>query len=881
MPDSRRKLDARRFEMTTANETTGVVDYRVMEAQSARPDETREGGKTMVRPHVAGKFFFVGDKKYYVKGVTYGPFAPDERFGEYGTPNQVAVDFKMMADMGLNTVRVYTVPPKWLLDKAQENGLRVFIGIPWEQHISFLDEKDRVASIIEKVRETARLFSGHPAVFAYAVGNEIPPSIVRWYGKDRIEEFLKKLYLAIKSEDRAALVTYVNFPTTEYLQCSYLDFQCFNVYLEKPEVLRNYLARLQTLADSRPLLMGEVGLDSLRNGVEKQAEVMHWQIEQSFAAGTAGTFIFAWTDKWHRGGMDIDDWDFGLTTRAGDPKPALQAVRDAFRHAPFRMDRAWPKISVVICTYNGSKTIEETLRSMERVEYPDFEVVVVNDGSQDNTPTIITKIREELSGSVDIRQIDIENGGLSNARNVGMREARGKIVAYLDDDAYPDPHWLQYLADTFMTKDCVAVGGPNLPVMEDNDAAFCVAHSPGGPNHVLIEDEVAEHIPGCNMAFLKWALEEVGGCDTQFRIAGDDVDLCWRIQDKCGKIAFNSAAMVWHHRRDSIRGYLKQQCNYGKAEAMLQKKWPKKYNSLGHIAWGGRIYGPGLTLPLMLKPSRVYHGVWGTNLFQTLYTRSPGMLHHLPMMPEWYLLIIAAAVVAVPGAVWGPSILIVVIGLLMVLTPIAQALLTAKRIELRGRKGKPYRIWLRLTIAYLHLVQPMVRLQGRIAQGLTPWRRPSTTRRWCVPKHRVSRIWQEKWMAPEAVLSSIETRLHQIGAHPERGGSFDQWDLKTHGGMFGSVRTLLAIEEHGQGKQMLLIQQKPSVSAFIVTISSLLLLSGFAMAALGAWLSGVLLVLAGGSLLVRAIGDVVAAMCALCDATKPLAQHGLEDDKID
>jgi len=830
----------------------------------------------MVRPHIRGKFFFVEDLKYYVKGVTYGPFAPDERWGEYGTPEQVAIDFAMMAEMGLNTVRVYTVPPKWLLDKAQENGLRVFIGIPWEQHISFLDQRDRVSSIVKKVRDTARSFCGHPAIFAYAVGNEIPPSIVRWYGKVKIERFLKKLYLAIKAEDRTAMVTYVNFPTTEYLENAFLDFQCFNVYLEKPQVLRNYLARLQTLADNRPLLMGEVGLDSLRNGEQKQAEVLSWQIEQSYAAGTAGTFIFSWTDRWHRGGMDINDWDFGLTTRSGEPKLALESVRRAFNHVPFSMDRAWPKISVVICTYNGSKTIEETLRSMKRVVYPDFEVVVVNDGSQDITPTIITNVRQELAEWVNIRQIDIPNGGLSNARNVGMRAAEGKIVAYLDDDAYPDPHWLLYMADTFTRKDCVAVGGPNLPVPKDNDAAFCVAHSPGGPNHVLVDDEIAEHIPGCNMAFLKRALEEVGGCDTQFRIAGDDVDLCWRIQEKCGQIAFNPAAMVWHHRRDSIKGYLRQQNNYGRAEAMLQKKWPQKYNSLGHIAWGGRIYGPGLTSPLMLKPSRIYHGVWGTNLFQTLYTRPPGMLHYLPMMPEWYLLIIAAAIMAVPGVMWGPSLFIAMLGLAMVLTPIAQALLTAKRIEVRGRQGRLYRIRLRLIIAYLHLAQPVVRLEGRIAQGLTPWRRPSTTRRWCIPRTRVIRIWQEKWMGPESVLSSIEAGLHKLGTHPERGGSFDSWDLKTHGGIFGSVRLLLAVEEHGHGKQMLLIKQHPNISRFVVAISALLMLGGFVMITLGAWLSGTLLIIGGGSLLLRAIGDVVAAMCALRDATKHLAEHGME-----
>ena len=59
----------------------------------------------------------------------------------------------------------------------------------------------------------------------------------------------------------------------------------------------------------------------------------------------------------------------------------------------------------------------------------------------------------------------------------------------------------------------------------------CVAVSPGGPTHVLLNDEVAEHIPGCNMAFRREVLEEIGGFDPIYRAAGDDVDICWRLQD--------------------------------------------------------------------------------------------------------------------------------------------------------------------------------------------------------------------------------------------------------------------------------------------------------------------------------------------------------------
>ena len=184
---------------------------------------------------------------------------------------------------GINAVRVYTVPPRWLLDLAAAHGLRLMIGLPWEQHIAFLDDKARVQDIIKRVGDYVRACSGHPAVLCYAVGNEIPASVVRWHGKRRIERFIAKLCKVVRREDPEALVTYVNYPTTEYLELPFVDFLAFNVYLESREQLAAYLGRLQNLAGERPLVLAEVGLDSRRNGEEEQAKTLKWQIETIFA----------------------------------------------------------------------------------------------------------------------------------------------------------------------------------------------------------------------------------------------------------------------------------------------------------------------------------------------------------------------------------------------------------------------------------------------------------------------------------------------------------------------------------------------------------------------------------------------------------------------
>ena len=191
---------------------------------------------------------------------------------------------------------------------------------------------------------------GHPVVLGIAVGNEFPASMVRWLGRRRVERHLEHLVGVVRQADPEALVTYVSYPSTEYLELPFLDLACFNVYLENPARLRAYLPRLQNIAGDRPLLMTELGLDSLRNGEQRQAASLEVQIRTSFEGGCAGAFVYSWTDEWHRGGEDVHDWAFGLTRRNRQPKPALEAVRRAFAAAPFGPDSAAPRCSVVVCT---------------------------------------------------------------------------------------------------------------------------------------------------------------------------------------------------------------------------------------------------------------------------------------------------------------------------------------------------------------------------------------------------------------------------------------------------------------------------------------------------------------------------------------------------
>lgn len=838
------------------------------------------------RPSVRGKFLFAGDTKLFVKGVTYGTFRPNERGEPYPEPETVREDFRAMRRAGINSVRVYTVPPVWLLDLARECGLYVMVGLPWEQHVTFLDDDGRAGEIERRVREGVRRCAGHPAVLSFAVGNEIPSRIVRWHGRGAIEAFLERLCRGVKAEDPGALVTYVNYPPTEYLQVPFVDFASFNVYLEEEETLAAYLARLQTLADDLPLVMAEVGMDSRRNGCVEQAETLDWQIQSVFEAGCAGLFLFSWTDEWYRGGHEIDDWDFGLTTREREPKPALTTVSDRFARVPFDEQTVWPEMSVVVCSYNGAATIEETLVALEALEYPSYEIIVVDDGSTDATAQIARRF--------PIYLIQTENRGLSAARNTGLEAARGEIVAYIDDDAYPDPHWLHYLAQTFEQGGWAAVGGPNVSPPDDGFVAQCVGRAPGNPTHVLLSDREAEHIPGCNMAFRRRTLASLGGFDEHFRVAGDDVDLCWQLRDDGHRIGFSPSAVVWHHRRGRIRDYWRQQRNYGCAEALLEAKWPEKYNLAGHANWNGRVYQSGWSQLTAFHPSRIYYGVWGSALFQSIYTPEPSNLSWLLLTPEWYLLIGLFGAVSAAGLSWPPLLTAGALsaGAFGLLTVRAASEARRATRGLGGAFGE--RAARGALTAGLHLAQPLARLAGRLHRGLRPWRRHGRLRL-CLPRVRTLSLWSPQWRSARDWLESAEHGLRNRGMKVARGRAFDRWDLDLSCGLLGSIRLLMTLEEHGEGRQLVRFRTYPRSSVLVWGLAGLLtalsvaaLLNGgtIAFAALGG-LSALLLGRLGleWSCATGAVVDTVKSMDARSsasedDASLPAHTVSVHDDSF-
>jgi GT2 family glycosyltransferase len=802
-----------------------------------------------VRPSLApaaaaGKFLHAGGERFLIRGVAYGTFAPRGDGQPFPEPDRIRRDFALMASTGINTIRTYTVPPPDLLDAAAEHQLRVMAGLAWPQHVAFLDDRQLCRDILRTIASQSASIAGHPALLLTAVGNEIPPAVVRWHGPRRVETFIRRAVDVVRDAAPDTLVTYVNYPPTEFLELPFLDVYAFNVYLHDESAMRAYVARLQHIAGNRPLLLAECGVDSQRHGETEQAAVVEMQARVAFSEGACGAIVFAWTDEWWRGGAHIDDWSFGVVDRHRRPKAAQRAVARVFADAPFTpAERSrWPSVSVVVCAYNAADTIDDCLTALGRVEYPELEVIVVDDGSTDDTAA-------RASACPWVRLIRVANGGLSAARNVGMHHARGEIVAYVDADVRVDPSWLDYLVQPFVTSDAVAAGGPNVVPADDGWFAQCVARSPGSPSHVLFDDRIAEHVPGCNIAIRRDALLHIGGFDPIFLRAGDDVDVCWRLQAQGWPVAFAPAALVWHHHRRHLRAYWRQQVGYGEGEAWLRLRHRRRFSGSA-VCWRGRIYSP-LPFVRSLTERRLHSGVWGTAAFPTVYHTGAHPLQALPHTAEWQvgalLLALAGMAALLLSERSTAALFAIAAGAAALAVTLLKCAVYACRSDLDrlpriGRRPAVSRIIYRLTIAWLHIVQPFARsygyLRGRL--GTPPSPPPSADE---APAMRVGptsvrtqsglvlllgapaqcRFWSEVWTSADALLTSIVDRLGAVrlgrGMQVDDGWRSDR-DISIALGPWGWAHMQALVEDHGTGRCLfrVRVQLRPRAALLVVTL---------------------------------------------------------------
>jgi O-antigen biosynthesis protein len=561
----------------------------------------------------SGKFLSRGGDKFFLKairlrGASNSPAFEDKialrkRLGELYAAHTNAV--LMAADEAEALLGLVAQPGMYALLELRVRPESLFSRKALRKEIAFL--RQRLASL-----------RCHPAVIGYVFDCSVYSDELRCGGFEIARASLAGMVAAVRKLEPRKVVGVRHRIDSVGLVLADEDFLYAVMPPLAPGQLRSQVICLHNLAEARPLIL-EFGPTS-----SPQDEL----IACAFGLGAAG--VVAETAGPKQPANEVIQGALSLKLLTASELLPFRALNGACPPKPAHT----PKVAVVVCAYDAARTIRRCLESLRRLDYPNFEVIIVDDGSRDATAQIAAEFPE-------FRLIRQPNKGLSVARNVGRHAALGELVAYTDSDCVVDPHWLTFMVRAMVESELDGCGGPNYAPHEDGWLEGCVAASPGAPSHVLTSDDRAEHLAGCNMLFRKAALEHVGGFDPQFTAAGDDVDICWRLMAAGYVLGYCPSAFVWHFRRNTVKAYYRQQRGYGKAEAMLYFKYPEYFNALGQIKWHGTIPGIARTMPgggrLRVQWVRT------TDQFQRVHETPLSVLAVAPMTAEWSVM--AAALV--------------------------------------------------------------------------------------------------------------------------------------------------------------------------------------------------------------------------------------------
>ena len=231
--------------------------------------------------------------------------------------------------------------------------------------------------------------------------------------------------------------------------------------------------------------------------------------------------------------------------------------------------REAPMVSVVIPTYNRKDMLKECLDSLFNQTYPKdkYEIIVVNDGSTDGTEEVLKEYAKKAPCA--FKWLTQQNKGSYAARNLGIKNARGEIICFTDDDCIADKRWLEELVRGFTDGGIGGVGGR---IIAYNPRKIVEEYDKMNQEEAIKGKFYPSFLITCNAAYRKDILENCGYFDTYFR-SGGDVDMGIRVTWRGHKLKYAPDAIVYHKHRTTFMGFIKQQYAYGTGCSLLGKKY--------------------------------------------------------------------------------------------------------------------------------------------------------------------------------------------------------------------------------------------------------------------------------------------------------------------
>jgi glycosyltransferase involved in cell wall biosynthesis len=317
--------------------------------------------------------------------------------------------------------------------------------------------------------------------------------------------------------------------------------------------------------------------------------------------------------------------------------------------ATARAKRKLPFVSVVIPTRNNVDVLDECLKSLRNQDYPKqrYEIIIADDHSTDRTVNIAKKYKVKIVES---------DGPPGKQRNAGIAAAKGEIIGLTDSDCKVKMDWILFAVNHFTSDSAgnvAVVGGPNLTPKVDPFLSQCIgvvsaskittaAMSTRYVRDGFIAKEVDEtNLVSCNMFLRKSAFNAAGKFDTKL-FPNEENELMFRIKAAGYKLLYVPSLVVWHHRRNSIRKFVKQNFNYGRSRAQFLKKHNAAFKPvfiMPTLFLLGLILGPVIS---MLNPNMMwlYLGViilylvviisWG--VYKSYKSKNWSMVLLLPML---------------------------------------------------------------------------------------------------------------------------------------------------------------------------------------------------------------------------------------------------------